>query len=116
MVIYWILTPDHHNQHRLDQAVILVLLICKMFFGGKSYECFTFFGAYLLEIDLETIIMSTVSIRRFRSWYSLTTIALMGQSYECFTFLGVYLLEFDLETIIMSTASIRRFRWWYFFF
>ena len=57
---------DHHFRHRIDQAVILVVFICQMDFWGKSYECFTFLGAYLLEFYLETIIMSTGSIRRFR--------------------------------------------------
>ena len=32
---------DHHNEHRLDQAVTMVVSILSGKFCGSSYECFT---------------------------------------------------------------------------
>ena len=46
----------------------MVVSKVKMVLWGESYEYFAFLGAYLLEFDLETIMRSTGSIRRFRWW------------------------------------------------
>ena len=62
---------DHHKQHRLARAVILVVSICQTGLCGQSYECFTFLGAYLLEFYLKTIIISTASLVRSVWWYPL---------------------------------------------
>ena len=42
---------DHHNQHRLARAVILVVSICQTELWGESYECFTFLGVFCLVIS-----------------------------------------------------------------
>ena len=46
-----ILPQDHHHQHRLDRAVILVVSICQTELWGESYECFTFLGVFCLVIS-----------------------------------------------------------------
>ena len=40
---------DHHNEHRLDQAVTMVVSILSGKICGSSYECFTVLGVYLLD-------------------------------------------------------------------
>ena len=54
---------DHHFEHRLDQAVTMVVSILSGKFCGSSYECFTDLSVYLLELGLANIILSTVSTR-----------------------------------------------------
>ena len=111
---------DHHNEHRLDQAVTMVVLISSVKFCGEEIE------------DIEDIenIEPTAPPRRWvfgqcakkravggnddgggkRPWGSAT--AAGKSSRTGLAIFGGYLMEFDLRTII-SAASLVRVLWWY---
>ncbi len=56
-------------QHRLDESFSTVAEFVKMALSGKRYEQIIVLGVWMLELDLETIIIRT-AVSRSVSWWS----------------------------------------------